>query len=96
MTARHQIRCINKGDRSNPHTRIVNVGGLNADGTRWKLSQQAAIQGIEDGRWAFFVSVGTRETNVIVETSRYGHKYLKTVADDARTDNLLSLPECPA
>jgi hypothetical protein len=31
---------------------------------------------------------------VIVGTSRYGHKYLKTEADGEQPDNLLSLPEC--
>jgi hypothetical protein len=91
---RHEIQCVNKSDRLNPHERIVSVEGRNGDGTTWKLSQQDAVQGIETGKWAFFVRRGGHEVIAIVSTSRYGHKYLKAEADGEQPDNLLSLPEC--
>ena len=90
-----QIRCINKSDRPNPHERILRVGGVNQDGTQWKLPEQQAIAGIEDGRWQFYVSVNGHTVSVIVAVSRYGNKYLKTTADGEHPNNLLSLPECP-
>jgi hypothetical protein len=89
------VKCINKSDRYNPHERILSIGGTNSAGTKWKLSQEDAIKGIEDGKWSFYVTQGMRTVDVIVAVSQYGHKYLKTVADGLQPDNLLSLPECP-
>lgn len=90
-----EVKCINKSDRYNPHERIINIGGVNQDGTRWKLSQQEAIAGIDSGKWSFQVTMGGRTVKVIVSKSSSGNKYLKTVADGEQPDNLLSLPECP-
>ena len=37
MPDRHEVICINKSDRMNPHERITHIGGRNGDGTAWKL-----------------------------------------------------------
>lgn len=98
MTITHEITCINKSDRQNPHERITHVGGrMGAEnrGGPWKITQEKAIQGIESGNWAFYVTRNGSRANVIVATSRFGNKYLKTEADDEQPNNLLSLPECP-
>lgn len=94
MTDRVQITCINKTDRHDPHRRIENVGGMNADGTRWRLAESQAIEGTESGRWSFFVErPAGHQVDVIVAT-RLGVKYLKTTADGEQPDNLLALAEC--
>lgn len=95
MADQHEVKCINKSDRQNPHERIVNIGGVNADGTRWKLSQPSAIEGIEAGKWSFYVATGGKTVRVVVATSQYGNRYLKTEADGDQPNNLLSPPECP-
>jgi len=95
MADTYQITCINKSDRYNPHERILCVGGTDANGTRWKLSQEDAIACIENGEWQFYVHVGGQSVWVIVGKSQYHHKYLKTENDGEQPDNLLSLPECP-
>jgi hypothetical protein len=89
-----QVQCINKTDRNDAHDRIHSIGGVQ-EGKRWKLPQQEAIAGIESGKWKFFVSAAGKSVWVVVATSRYGHKYLKTEADGEQPNNLLSLPECP-
>jgi len=89
-----QIKCINKTDRFNPHERITHVGGYTDQ--QWKITHQEAINYIESGEWQFWVKPPNADSVwVRVETSRYGHKYLKTESDGEQPNNLLSLPECP-
>ena len=94
MATHAQIQCINKTNRSDPHDRIHSVGGINADKTRWKMSQEAAIKRIEDGLYDFYVNQAGHEVKVIVATNN-GKKYLKTQNDGIYPNNLLALPECP-
>ena len=42
MTTRHEVKCINKTDRYNAHERIRAIGGVNSNGTNWKLTQEEA------------------------------------------------------
>lgn len=94
MAQRVEIKCIKKSDRQNPYERIKEVGGINPNGTRWRLSEAAAIDGIEEGQWDFWTQGGGKATDVII-ANHNGRKYLKTKADTTTKDNLLSLPECP-
>lgn len=89
-----EIDCIEKTDRYDPAEAIAFIGGRNANGTRWRISQKDAVEGIESGRWSFYVYSGGRNVNVVVAVSRYGNKYIKTVADDYAPNNLLSLQSC--
>jgi hypothetical protein len=90
-----EIKCINKTDRTSAHERIKSIGGVNPNGTRWKLSLEQAIKDIEDGKYRFYVSVNGSSVWVIVAVSASGNKYLKTENDGEQPNNLLSLPECP-
>lgn len=92
--ANARISCINKTNRSDPHDSIHSIGGLNGDGTRWKLSQKQAISDIETGKHSFYVTASGHTVRVIVATHN-GNKYIKTEADGLYPNNLLSLPECP-
>ena len=94
MATRVEIQCVNKSNSSNPHERILNVGGVHADGTRWKLSQTEAIHYIVKGTYLFYVKLGGKIVYVVI-ASQSGWKYLKTTEDGEQPDDLLSLPECP-
>ena len=95
MATRVRIQCINKAPRNDPRRHITHVGGVNPDAKSWKLTEEAAIQGIKDGKWDFYVSERGLTIDVIIAVSRFGNEYLKTKADGERPDNLLALPECP-
>jgi len=90
-----RISCINKTNRLDPHERIQSVGGINPDGTRWKLPLDRAIAGIEDGSWDFWVERPPGNRVAVVRAIHLGHKYLRTTSDGVQPDNLLALPECP-
>jgi Protein of unknown function (DUF3892) len=96
MASPAQVGCINKTDRMSPHERIHNIGGVNPDGTRWKLSEAQAIQGIKDDKWSFYVERPRGHLAWLIVCTRLGHEYLKTDADGEEPDNLLALPECPS
>lgn len=89
-----RVSCINKDDRYDPIERITHIGGV-AD-RRWKITQPHAIELIESGEWGFYVNERGQTVWIVVATSRFGNKYLKTKADGEEPNNLLSLPECPA
>lgn len=89
-----EVRCIKKTNRTDPHERIHGIGGVNANNTRWYLTLNEAIAGIEAGKWQFYTAGGGRTVRVVIATHN-GHKYLKTEADGIHPNNLLSLPECP-
>jgi Protein of unknown function (DUF3892) len=91
---RHQVNCINKrGSHYDAHEKISQIGGHNSDGSRWKFSEEEAIQSIENGKYQFYVNVNGQSVDIIVATHA-GRKYLKTVADGYSPNNLLNLPEC--
>lgn len=94
----HQITCITREDRSNPYDRITHIGGTRGGeltGGQWKITQHAAIRGIESGHWSFYVSQRGKTVEVIVAKTGDGYRYLKAEADGDEPNNLLSLPECP-
>jgi Protein of unknown function (DUF3892) len=91
-----RIRCINKTDRTSPAERTKAIGGVNSEGTRWKLSIDDAILGVETGKYRFHVEQPPgHRVWVIVARSSSGRKYLKTEKDGEQPNNLLSLSECP-
>lgn len=69
------------------------VGGIAKDASAWKIPTAIAIQGIESGKWKFYVGEGVQPAWVVVATHGV-HKYLKTESDGLEPDSLLKLPRC--
>jgi hypothetical protein len=93
--SRFRIRCINRTGQNAVHQKIRFVGGLNADGSTWKLSQEMAVEPIENGKCQLYLLVDRQPVTVIVAVSHHGHKYLKALTDPDEPNSLLNLPECP-
>lgn len=94
MPLRYQIHCIKRSDFGNHDRRIRSVGGVNADGARWTISEAAAIGGIEAGRWNFYLRRDGNDIEVVIAVSRHGNKYLKGAEDGLHPESLLALPAC--
>jgi len=88
---RRTITFAQKAYSYDPHERIELIGGINSDKSRWKLSQQAAIQAIEAGSDEFFVTTKDRNVRVVVVTHS-GQKYLRAEFEGKGPDSLLALP----
>ena len=87
---RRAVSTVSRAYSLDPFERIEAIGGVNADRTRWKLSQSAATAAIEAGTDEFFVNADGLSVKLVVLTNR-GQKYLATEREKTHPDDLLSL-----
>ena len=73
--------------------RILAVGGRYKDQT-WQLSLQAAVDAIENGIYAFYMTMFDSVHDIAVAAYK-GKKYLRTSGDVGELHHLLMLPSCP-
>ncbi len=95
MGVRREVLYVDKSSNLNPVDRILNIGGINALGNLWKLSQQQAIIGLESGTWEYFIKKSDKVLDIIIAQDKEGTKYLKTKEDSEQPDSLLTLSEFP-
>jgi hypothetical protein len=84
------VSTITRAYSHDPLERIDSIGGVNADRTRWKLSQAAAIAAIEGGTDAFFITANGHPVKLVVFTHDQ-QKYLKSEREATHPDDLLTL-----
>ena len=94
MSKLFQIECV-RSDKANPHQRVRYVGDMNADGTRWKLSEDVAIAGIKEGKWRFWTAGDKKSVWIVAAKSASGRECLKAETDWVQPVTLLALPDCP-
>jgi hypothetical protein len=92
---RIEIQFINKHADNSAYEKISHIGGKDLNGNNWKMTQEEAINHIENKTREFYVSKDGKTANVVIRRNVLGFKYIRTVSDDTSGDNLLSLPECP-
>jgi hypothetical protein len=100
VSIRRQISCIHKTPRDNPWDDIEIIGGTDVTrGVPYTMAQDQAIREIDRGNTFFVVGADGSQAEVrayirFPTAKRPGTRYIATVPDDSRADNLLSLPEC--
>ncbi len=88
----HQILCVDRSTQIEPYERIVRIGGINADGSTWRITQDEAVAGMQGRRWRFWAHVGGESVWALVARWPWGQRYLEVEA--VRPLMLLSLPPC--
>jgi len=93
-----KIICINKdnGQHLDPHEGITHLRWENeSSGETGKSTRMEMVRFIENDKGSAYVK--DRYGNkvfLVVRVSRFGTKYVKTIANGVETDNLLYLEEC--
>lgn len=93
-----RITCIKKsgGYHENPYAAIESLGwiedGTNSTGNSTRIVMHDWIK--DKGGIAYVSDFLGNKAYLITAVSASGTKYVKTVADETKTDNLLQLPEC--
>ncbi|WP_111672753.1 DUF3892 domain-containing protein [Algoriphagus litoralis] len=91
MPIKYQILCSRKAIDKGV-TVITHIGGRNPLGEVWSLKVEEVIEGIQSGKWEFFMNLGRNSYPVILSEAVSG-KILTTIEIDKNL--LFELPDCP-
>jgi alanine dehydrogenase len=92
-----KITCIKKdnGNHENPYVAITSMNWLNEDNQKSGTSTREQMYDfVKDGHEAYVKDSVGNKAKLEAKTTDKGTKYVKTVADDVKSDNLLKLKEC--
>lgn len=92
MVKSYKVWFVKRRESEDVYKQITHIGGLTEDYYRWIISLDEAINGIETGRWIFYVQHNGSQERVVIGQSPDGNKYLKTETDASVPENLLNLP----
>jgi hypothetical protein len=93
-----RITCIRKddGNHENPYVAIENLGWVNETTSKTGNNSRLEMYDwvVNEQGQAFVKDALGNVAYLIGAISPRGNKYVKTVADETKADNLLQLPEC--
>lgn len=94
MNNLYQIEFTLKDLSQRPQQQITHIGGRLADGNKWKITAQDAMEAIRTGMARYYVRIdgGLRDYLMIGSHPLYG-AFLTIAADPREPSALLSLPE---
>ena len=87
---RRAVLSVSRAYSRDPLERVDYISGTNSDHSHWKLSQAAAIAGIEAGTDEFFIKTSDQVIKLVV-LNRGGEKYLQSEREKTHPDDLLNL-----
>lgn len=92
-----KITCITKdaGNHENPYVAISHLGWINeSTQERGYNTREVVYDFVKNGNIAYVKDIFGNIAKLMCAISSRGTKYVKTVADETKTDNLLKLQEC--
>lgn len=92
-----KITCIKKasGDHENPYVAISSMNWIE-DGTEKNgtATRKEMYDFVNKGGEAYVKDANGNKAKLVARKTLKGTEYVKTVADDVKSDNLLKLKEC--
>ena len=89
---RYRVTCTTKHEK---YERILGLGCYTPDSIFLTFTEAEVIDRLEHTADTFYVERPDGHVADLEVATREGTKYLKTIPDGERPDNLLSLPNCP-
>ncbi|HPQ39801.1 MAG TPA: DUF3892 domain-containing protein [bacterium] len=93
MVKSYKVWFVKRREADDVYQQITHIGGLTEDYYRWIISLDEAINGIETGRWIFYIQHNGSPERLVIGHSPDGIKYLKTEMEISSPESLLSLPD---
>ena len=93
MSLSIRVDCVARAGRRPADDRIIGIGGVAPDGSRWRLTEDDAVAAMERGR-RFYVEQPKGHRVDLVVVPGFGRKHIRTEADRRGPGLLLDLPEC--
>lgn len=92
-----RITCITKdsGNHENPYVAISHLGWINESNQKSGYDTREIIYDfVKKGNIAYVKDIFGNTAKLMCAISSRGTRYVKTVADETKSDNLLKLQEC--
>ncbi|PTQ92416.1 uncharacterized protein DUF3892 [Mucilaginibacter yixingensis] len=92
-----RITCIRKDNslHDNPYVAISSMNWINEDThATGSTSREQMYDYVKEGGEAYVKDAAGNKAKLLAKITEKGTKYVKTVADEVASDNLLKLPEC--